>query len=298
MALFSLKPSGMKHFVNADGHFLRDLRPIKLRHLRPSRAFTLIELLVVIAIIAILASLLLPALARAKSQAYSVACMNNLKQLSVAWHAYSLDNKDFLPPNDFVYDIISDTPIVNGPSWCTNLAPWDTTGVGIDNGLLFPYNTSEGIYHCPADRSQIETRSGTPLGQTRLRTYNMSQSINGNYDSIYTNQVPAFTRFTSIMNPEPTHCFAFIDVHESEIVDTQFGIPTSIDTWVYPNYWFDVPANRHNQGCNMSFADGHAEHWKWKVSMDVTVPRGNMQPVGPNQDDYNRMQTGFRQTFN
>jgi len=59
-------------------------------------AFTLIELLVVIAIIAILASLLLPALARSKTNAYTVACLNNLKQLQTCWHMYANDNDDQL----------------------------------------------------------------------------------------------------------------------------------------------------------------------------------------------------------
>jgi len=219
--------------------------------------------------------------------------------LPICWHLYSGDNNDYVPPNSFVYDLITDQPLDTGPSWCTNLAPFEADPDGIVHGMLFRYNSSLGIYHCPADTSKVQTRTGVSLDRTRLRTYNMSQSLNGpKYDDPIAGAIPCFQKFTQIQNPTPSRLLAFIDVHENEILDTQFGIPVRI-TSGYRDSWWDVPANRHNQGCNFSFADGHAEHWKWKVPKNVTVPRGNVQPIAPGEmDDFMRMEGGFKQDFN
>jgi prepilin-type processing-associated H-X9-DG protein len=245
--------------------------------------------------------LLLPALSKAKDRARNINCLSNLKQLELCCHLYLTENNDFLPPNNFVYDITSDQPIPGntGPSWCTNLAPFDADPAGIQGGMLFQYNTSLGIYHCPADPSNIETHDGTVLSQPRLRSYNLSQSINGlSYAGQISTFVPHYSRFTEIRKPSPAGLFVFIDVHEDEIMDTQFGIPVQADGNWYQGYWWDVPANRHSQGCNFSFADGHVEHWKWEVPKVISVPRGSVQPVAANEwDDYNHMEAGFRQNF-
>jgi prepilin-type processing-associated H-X9-DG protein/prepilin-type N-terminal cleavage/methylation domain-containing protein len=252
-------------------------------------AFTLIELLVVIAIIAILAALLLPSLAKSKARALNVACMNNLKQLQTCFHLYSGDNQDYLPPNNFIYDVATQGPLKLGVSWCRGNTRIDNTYSNIENGLLFQYNRSVGIYHCPADKSVIETPDGTKLTQPRTRSYNMSQSVNGAPELDY---IPCFKKFTQINDPPPARLFVFLDVHEDEILDSLFGIPTKAfmgDQIV----WWDLPANRHSQAANFSFADGHVEHWRWNVPK---IFRDLPQNVAPGEmRDYQKVQDSVRQ---
>jgi prepilin-type N-terminal cleavage/methylation domain-containing protein/prepilin-type processing-associated H-X9-DG protein len=220
------------------------------------RGFTLIELLVVIAVIAILAAMLLPALSQAKSRTQNLTCINNLKQLEDSCHLYSTDYQDFLPPNQvggFVTMSSTNGPsdVTNVLSWCPGIAPYDADTTDVQIGLIYPFNQQPAIYHCPSDQSTVD---GFP-NLLRTRSYCMSISVN-------CPDLPhSYHKFTEVTDLSPSQCFVLIDTQEEDIWDGTFGI-TSLDSY-YSSFWIDLPADRHMLGANLSFVDGHVEHWKW-----------------------------------
>jgi len=240
----------------------------------------------VIAIIGILAALLLPALSRGKEQGRRVACINNLKQLSLGWIMYADDHDGFLPPNNFVWNVETSEPIIEEDSWCPNNTRWDADTRNIERGVLFPYVKDARLYHCPADQSTIEDRAGHPLPQLRTRSYNMSLDINNKV-------APSYKRYSEIRKPPPARFLVFMEVHEDGIVDSLFGVPR-IGSY-FDGYWFDLPANRHGEGAVMAFADGHAERWQWLWPKIYTRL---LQPVANEQDraDLRRVQSVTRQS--
>jgi prepilin-type N-terminal cleavage/methylation domain-containing protein/prepilin-type processing-associated H-X9-DG protein len=239
-----------------------------------SSGFTLIELLVVIAIIAVLAALLLPALSAAKAKGQSASCLSNLKQLQAAWKLYETDANDGFPPN--ISRRVSGVPQSISNSWVLGNAQHDLDTSNIMSGSLYPMAGSAGIYRCPADRAVVP---GTPSA-VHTRSYSVEGWLGANFDVYGFNwpdpsSVPIGYIFKSkaslITAPGPAGVFAFIDDNEQTIDDGVFAIGTIS--------WFDYPADRHSQGANLSFLDGHVEHHKWRNSKTVRNWAYSVNPV-------------------
>lgn len=125
----------------------------------------------------------------------------------------------------------------------------------------------------------------------------MSQSVNAygwmtNTDTgaPINDSQPCFETLHAITNPAPANLFVFVDEHEETLYDAQFGFPQP----PFDYLWFDMPANRHSQGANFTFADGHVEHWKWKVPKTVQY-LGQYVKTNPDEyPDYRRIQNAMR----
>ncbi len=218
------------------------------REARRQGAFTLIELLVVIAIIAILMAILMPALHRAREQGRRAACMSNLKQLSLAWIMYADDNDDVLVNGATGYSNSNQAwgDHTGERAWVDGISTdWDVALDHIRNGALWPYLKNEKIYRCPTGKK------GEAL------TYSIMFSMNAvNHTPTQGVRGAHIKRRTEIRNPAPAYRLVFID--EGWMTADAYAVHYDQEQW-----WDDPPV-RHGDGTNVSFADGHAEHWKWR----------------------------------
>jgi prepilin-type N-terminal cleavage/methylation domain-containing protein/prepilin-type processing-associated H-X9-DG protein len=225
--------------------------------MRYRHAFTLIELLVVIAIIGILAALLLPALSRTKLKAQQTTCLNNLRQLQVGWLTYVHEQNDVMPLNAQAQTSYSPNASTTN-SWVTGDATYSADLSYITKGTLFSSVGNPAVYHCPSDRSLVN-------GSTVLRTrsYSLDYYLNGGIDPAYSGSLPAdapagvVIKYTAIARP--ASAFAFLDENEKTIEDGVYLLFRPPD-----ETWQNAPSDRHSQGLNLSFTDGHCEHWRWR----------------------------------
>jgi len=238
------------------------------RSRRKPPAFTLIELLVVIAIIAILAALLLPSLSRAKGSAQRISCLSNVRQLQVACQMYVDENDGRLPSN------LAINAISMPGAWIVGNAKVDIGTTNLEAGTLFPLVKNAAIYRCPTDKARVNGGSAP-----HNRSYSMSVWIGHTYYGANT-----LTRFAQISDPPPARFLVFVDENEDSIDEGSFGVFAS-GQWA----WFNYPGSRHNLGCNLTFADGHAEYWKWRGT-DVLKFRGYGYPTQPGDPDLARLQ--------
>jgi prepilin-type N-terminal cleavage/methylation domain-containing protein/prepilin-type processing-associated H-X9-DG protein len=262
--------------------------------------FTLIELLVVIAIIAILASLLLPALAKAKRKATMIKCMNNGKQLALAAHLYGNDNNDYWPKNGNSDNGLN---MANPPAnWIPRVWSEGREGSNLNNeqeargmvservSLIAKYMSNKDSFRCPEDKVLIVR--GNQRFQ-RPKSYGMNLFLGWALDhpshpqitqAQYHNEPQGRNQNFKIIGSTPNvgEIFLFGELHPYSICQPPFGTHPTWDAQGNPtgqNRSFHVPGNFHGQVSQFAFADGHADNHKWR-SAKFNNP--GVRPLGEN----------------
>jgi prepilin-type N-terminal cleavage/methylation domain-containing protein/prepilin-type processing-associated H-X9-DG protein len=253
---------------------------------RNYRGFTLIELLVVIAIIAILAALLLPALNKAKQQSQAIHCLNNMKQVDLAWQMYIGDFKDSLPGNNWGAEKSWQTNTIIGQNWVSGWEQLGDTGIADNTNTTIllnplyaqigPYIKNPQIYQCVASKSLCQEANGVfPLARDVSMNVFMAINATPDSDDITTGGFHLFGKLSDVAGTPPgvgytfgpAMALVFIDEKDDSIDDGEFLIQM-LDAG---SEMANIPASYHAGAGLVAFADGHAEIHKW-FSRTVLMP--------------------------
>jgi hypothetical protein len=266
-------------------------------------------LLVVIAIIAILAALLLPALARAKSEAQGFYCMNNTHQLMLAMFIYTQDYTDFFPPNPDDGNTTQYGNWVGGEAGVGDANEYDPDILrDPTRSLLAPYQGANvSIYHRPADNRPAgyadgESASDPSLKGTKIsnaRSVSMNQAVgtlgfytpgggrlavygpwlSGSHDEAPQKTWYTYGKTSSMLRPGPQNTFTILDENQWSIND---GGLAHLGPNITPLYeQIDWPGTYHGGACGVAFGDNHSELHKQKDSRSyLNVPASTVTQPG------------------
>jgi prepilin-type processing-associated H-X9-DG protein len=253
-------------------------------------AFTLVELITIMAVLALLSAMLLPALARTRTNGGQMQCRNNSKQLAAGWAMYATENNGRL---------VSAYPNYAGftATWCAgNAASSGSAGVntyggadpaGITNGLLWAYIREISAYRCTSDLRIATTGAVEFIGQPILRSVSMNSFMAGTSFGVS----PTYSPFSPQRNP-----LTPVLLHQDEIrkpaqtwVITEED-PMSINDGMFTmdmggtRGFIDFPSRLHNNGYVINFADGHVENIRLIEWSSLTAKVGSFI-----NDDWRRL---------